>query len=143
MRRLLRPFLILLALIFLFEAWLWARLAPVVAWLVARLPLREIKARLAPSIDRLPPSGALILFAVPAAVLLPMKFIGLWLLARGYWLGALGGLAKVKVVGLGVPAFIFELTREKLLLIPSFRWLHDRILAWLAWAHALTDPIKR
>jgi hypothetical protein len=34
MRRLLHPFLVLLALIFLFEAWLWERLAPVVAWLV-------------------------------------------------------------------------------------------------------------
>ena len=32
MRRLLRPFLILLALVFLFEAWLWRHLAPIVGW---------------------------------------------------------------------------------------------------------------
>ena len=44
MRRLLRPLLILLALVFLFEAWLWSHLAPIVAWIVARIPLRAIKA---------------------------------------------------------------------------------------------------
>ena len=34
MRRLLRPLWILLALVFLFEAWLWERLKPVVGWFV-------------------------------------------------------------------------------------------------------------
>jgi hypothetical protein len=143
MRRLLRPFLILLALIFLFEAWLWGHLAPVVAWLVARIPLREIKVRLAASIERLPPSGTLVVFVVPVVMLLPAKFLGLWMLARGYWLGALSVLALAKIVGLGVTAFIFDLTRDKLLLIPSFRWLYGRVLVCLAWAHGLTDPVKR
>jgi hypothetical protein len=143
MRRLLRPFLILLALIFLFEAWLWKRLAPVVAWLVAHILLREIRAGLAASIERLPPSGTLVVFAVPVLLLVPMKFLGLWMLARGYWLGALGVLALAKVVSAGVTAFIFELTRDKLVLIPWFRWLHDHILVWLAWAHGVIDPVKR
>ena len=40
MRRLLRPFLILLALFFLLEAWLWTHLGPIVARIVARIPLR-------------------------------------------------------------------------------------------------------
>ena len=34
-------------------------------------------------------------------------------------------LALAKVVSLGVTAFIFDLTRDKLLLMPSFRWLYD------------------
>jgi hypothetical protein len=143
MRRLLRPFLFLLALIFLFEAWLWERLEPLVAWLVARIPLRELRARLSASIERLPPRGAIVLFAVPVVCVLPVKFLGLWLLARGHWLAALGVLAVVKVVTLGVTAFIFELTRDKLLLLPSFRWLYDHVLAGLAWAHGLIDPFKR
>ena len=46
MRCLLRPLLILVALVFLFEAWLWSHLAPIVAWIVAHIPLRAIKARL-------------------------------------------------------------------------------------------------
>jgi hypothetical protein len=143
MYRLFRPFLILLALIFLMEAWLWERLAPVVAWLVARIPLREIKARMAACIERLPPTGTLVVFVFPVLLLLPLKFIGLWMLARGHWFGALGTLALAKVVSLGVTAFIFDLTRDKLLQLAWFSWLYQRVMAGLAWAHALVDPIKR
>ena len=143
MRRLLRPLLILLALVFLFEAWLWERLAPIVAWIVARLPLREVKARIAAWIDQLPPAATLVVFIVPVLLLLPLKFLGLWMLAHGYWLGALSVLALAKMVSLGVTAFIFDLTRPKLLQLLWFRWLYDRVMVWLAWAHALIDPIKR
>jgi len=143
MRRLLRPLLILLALVFLFEAWLWERLAPIVAWIVARLPLREVKARIAAWIDQLPPAATLVVFIVPVLLLLPLKFLGLWMLAHGLWLGALAVLALAKVVSLGVTAFIFDLTRPKLLQLLWFRWLYDRVMVWLAWAHALIDPIKR
>lgn len=143
MRRLLRPFLILLALVFLFEAWLWSHLAPVVGWIVARIPWAAFKARVATAIERLPPYPTLLVFLVPILVLLPLKFLGLWLLAHGFWLGALGVLALAKVVSLGVMAFIFDLTRPKLLQLRWFRWLYQHMIAWLAWAHGLVDPIKR
>jgi hypothetical protein len=143
MRRLLRPFLILLALIFLFEAWLWQHLAPLVAWIVARIPLRAFKAAVAASIERLPPAATLVVFLVPVLLLLPLKFLGLWMLAHGLWLGAIGVLALAKVVSLGVTAFIFDLTRPKLLQLDWFRWLYQRVMVWLDWAHGLIDPIKR
>src|SRR6266545_1257251 len=131
MRRLLRPFLILLALVFLFEAWLWQHLAPLVAWVVARIPLRVLKAKIAAAIARLPPAATLIVFIVPVLLLLPLKFLGLWM------------LALAKVVSLGVTAFIFDLTRPKLLQLAWFRWLYEHVMVWLDWAHALIDPIKR
>ena len=109
----------------------------------ARLPLRAIKARLAAWIEALPPAATLAVFIVPVLLLLPIKFLGLWMLARGYWLGALGVLALAKVVSLGVTAFIFDLTRPKLLQLGWFRRLYDRVMVWLAWAHGLVDPIKR
>ena len=46
MRRLLRPILILLALLFLLEAWLWTHLEPIVAWVVAAIPLERGGSRL-------------------------------------------------------------------------------------------------
>ena len=142
LRHLARPFLILLALVFLFEAWLWEHLAPIVAWIVARLPLRAIKVRIAVWIEALPPTATLFVFIVPVLMLLPLKFLGVWMLARGYWLGALAVFAFAKVVSLGVTAFIFELTRPKLLQLGWFRALYERVLIWLAWAHGLVDPIK-
>jgi hypothetical protein len=143
MRRLLHPLLILLALVFLLEAWLWSQLAPIVAWIVARIPLREVKARIAGWIERLPPAATLAVFMVPILLLLPFKVLGLWMLAHGHWLDALAVLALAKVVGLGVTAFIFDLTRPKLLQLVWFRRLYDRVMIWLAWAHDLVDPIKR
>jgi hypothetical protein len=64
-------------------------------------------------------------------------------LARGYWLGALGVLVFAKMLSVGVTAFIFDLTQPKLLQMPWFRWLYDRVMAGLGWAHGLIDPIKR
>jgi hypothetical protein len=112
-RKLLRPpwLWLLLALIFLFEAWLWDHLAPIVGWIVARIPLHAIKARLAAFIERLPPAATLVVFVIPILILLPFKILGVWLLAHGHWLDALAVLAMVKVVNLGVTAFIFDLTR--------------------------------
>jgi hypothetical protein len=45
-------------------------------------------------------------------------------------------------VSLGVTAFVFDMTRPKLLQLTWFRLLYERVMAWLAWAHALVDPIK-
>jgi len=144
MRRiLLRPLLILLAFVFLFEAWLWDRLAPIVGWVVARIPWAAFKARVAAAIERLPPYPSFLVFVIPVICLLPLKLLGLWMLAHGFWLGALVVLGLAKVVSLGVMAFLFDLTRPKLLQLPWFRRLYDRVLVWRDWAHDLVDPIKR
>jgi hypothetical protein len=143
LHRLLRPLLILLALVFLFEAWLWDHLAPIVGWIVARIPLRALKEKLGAFIERLPPAATLVVFIIPILVLLPFKILGVWLLAHGHWLDALAVLAIVKVVSLGVTAFVFDLTRPKLLQMEWFRRFYDWVMRGIAWAHALVDPIKR
>jgi hypothetical protein len=142
MRRILKPIWVLLALVFLFEAWLWTHLAPVVAWIVDRLALPALKTRVAAGIEHLPPYATLLVFLVPVILLLPLKFLGLWMLAHGSWLGAMAVLALAKVVSMGVTAFIFEVTRPKLLQLAWFRWLYARVLAGLDWAHRQIDPIK-
>jgi hypothetical protein len=143
MRRLLRPLLLILALVFLFEAWLWTHLEPIVAWIVARIPLAGIKVRIAAGIAHLSPPVTLIVFVVPVLLLLPLKVLGLWLLAHGFWLGALAVLALAKLAGLGVTAFIFEITRPKLLQMAWFRRVYDGVMWLLDRAHALVDPVKR
>src|SRR5215475_3799896 len=89
MRRLLRPLWIPLALVFLFEAWLWEHLRPIVAWVVARIRWDRLKARVATAIEDLPPAATFVVFLVPVAALFPLKLVGLWMLARGSWLGAM------------------------------------------------------
>jgi len=91
----------------------------------------------------LPPYPTLLVFFVPVICLFPLKLLGLWMLAHGLWMGALMVLALAKVVSLGVMAFIFDLTKPKLLRLPWFRWLYDHMLIWRVWAHELVEPIKQ
>ena len=142
MRRALKPLWILLALVFLVEAWLWEHLRPLVAWVVNLIAWDRLKARFAAGIAHLGPYPTLLIFLIPPAILFPFKLLGLWMLAHGSWLGAMAVLALAKVVSMGVMAFIFELTRPKLLQLAWFRWFYEHILVWLAKAHALIDPIK-
>jgi hypothetical protein len=144
MRRLFRPLLVLLALVFLFEAWLWTHLAPVVAFIVARIPFRAMKAAIVSWIDGLPPAATLVVFIVPVLLLLvPLKFLEVWTLVHGYWVSAIAVLVFAKLIGVGVCAFMFDITRPKLLQLAWFRRLYDRVITWLDWAHAVTDPIKQ
>src|SRR6185436_5747474 len=142
MRRLLKPLWILLALFFLVEAWLWEHLRPLVAAVVNVIAWDRLKARLAALIEWLPPWAVLIVFVVPFLVLLPLKFLEFYLLVHRQWIGAIVILVLAKLIGLGVTAFIFDVTRPKLLQMAWFRWLYTLMLTWLAKAHALIDPIK-
>jgi hypothetical protein len=142
MRRLFKPLLILVALIFVIEAWLWEHLRPLVAWAVDLIAWDRLKARLARLIEWLPPWAVLIVFVIPFIVLLPLKFLEVYFLVHHRWLGAILVLVLAKLLGLGVTAFIFDVTRPKLLQMAWFRWLYELMLKWLEKAHALIDPIK-
>jgi hypothetical protein len=141
-RRLTRPLLIVLAIVFLIEAWLWRHLEPIVEWIVARLPLRAVKEWIAGQIRRLPPTATLIVFVVPAVALFPFKLLGLWLLAQQQWIAASIVLVFAKLVGVAITAFVFEVTKPKLLKLGWFRWLYEHVLAGLDWAHHLVAPIQ-
>jgi hypothetical protein len=143
MRRLLQPFWVLLAVIFLIEAWLWDHLEPIVARFVAWIPLRTFKAWLAERVDTLSPAMTLIVFIVPVLPLFPLKLIGLWLLANEYWASAILMIIFAKFVGVGVTAFIFDVTRPKLLEMAWFERLYEFILAIRAKAAELVDPVKQ
>ena len=143
LRRLLQPFWILLAIIFLIEAWLWDHLEPIVARVVAMIPLRAFKQWLSDRVDSLSPAMTLIVFAVPVIPLFPLKLVGLWLLMHEYWLSAIFTMVFAKFLGLGVTAFIFDVTRPKLLEMRWFEALYEFILAMRAKAAAMVDPVKQ
>src|SRR4029077_5922284 len=124
-RRLLQPIWILLAVIFLIEAWLWDHLEPIVAGVVAKIPLRTFKHWLAERVDTLSPAMTLIVFIVPVIPLFPLKLVGFWLLAHEYWLSAVFTILFAKFLGVGVTAFVFDVTRPKLLEMGWFGKLYE------------------
>jgi hypothetical protein len=143
MRRVLQPLWILLAIIFLIEAWLWDHLEPIVARVVAMIPLRAFKQWLSDRVDTLSPAMTLVVFIVPVIPLFPLKLVGLWLLTHEYWLSAICTIIFAKFLGVGVAAFIFDVTRPKLLEMAWFEKLYKFILTLRAKANALVDPIKQ
>jgi hypothetical protein len=143
MRRWLRPLWVFLALLFLLEAWLWDHLRPIIAAVVNLIPWDSFKAKLARLIERLPPWATLFVFVLPFIAMLPLKFLEVYFLATRNWLGAAGVILFVKLVGLGITAFIFDVTRDKLLQMAWFKRLYEWVLALRAWAHTITDPVRQ
>ncbi len=142
MHRWLRPLWVILALLFLLEAWLWDHLRPVVARLVNVIAWDRVKQRLARAIENLQPWAILFVFIVPLIVLLPLKFLEVYLLAKRQWLAAVVVLIFAKLAGLGVTAFVFDATRDKLLQMAWFNRMYDWFMWAREWAHEMTEPVR-
>ncbi|RXH23552.1 MULTISPECIES: hypothetical protein [Bradyrhizobium] len=143
LRRLLQPVWVLLAIVFLIEAWLWDHLEPIVAKVVAAIPLARFKQWLTERVDALSPAMTLIVFAVPVIPLFPLKLVGLWLLTHEYWTSAVFTILFAKLLGVGVTAFVFDVTRDKLLEMHWFERIYELVLRLRAKAAELVDPIKQ
>lgn len=116
------PFILLAAIVVLFEDWLWDDLLRLMAAL-GRLPgLRQIEQL----IVTLPPYGALAAFGLPTLFLLPVKLAAFWFIAHGR--ASLGLLTVViaKIAGTALLARIYALTHPQLLRIAWFAALHAR-----------------
>jgi len=142
MRRLLRPLWIVLALIFLLEAWLWDRVEPIISRVVALIPLPTLKRWLAAQIDHLSPGATLIVFAAPFVLLFPLSLAEAWLVGHKYFVTATVLIVLQKILGVGIIAFVFDLTRDKLLRMDWFRRLYEIVLDLRHRATALVAPFK-
>jgi hypothetical protein len=143
MRKLLRPLLILLAIVFLIEAWLWDKLEPVVAYFVRVIPLARIKSAFASWAEDLSPPATLLLFLLPQAVIIPIKLLEFWLFLNGQWISGFLALVLSKLVFLGTAAFVFDMTRDKLLQLDWFRGLYNYVIWLRDAAKELIDPIRQ
>ncbi|HMS06145.1 MAG TPA: hypothetical protein PKD73_10175 [Burkholderiaceae bacterium] len=125
--RLLRQLLVwLFGLVLVFEEWGWQPLQRAMAWVGAWPGFRWIEKHIA----ALPPRAALVAFAAPTLLLLPVKIGALQLVASGHVM--LGALVVVvaKIVGTALVARIYQLTEPALMRLPWFARLHARWMAW-------------
>jgi hypothetical protein len=137
--RLARPVLrtlleVLLALVIVFEEWGWRPLADLVGRLARWRPWATIES----VIIRLPPYAALVAFVLPSMLLLPLKLLAVFLVARGQIV--LAGLlfAAAKVVATALVARLFMLTQPALMQIGWFAWAYNTIIPW---KDALVDRV--
>ncbi len=143
MRKLTRPFWFLFAALFLFEAWLWDVLGDALTRLAALIPFEAFKRGLARMVERLPAPIVLLIFLVPLGVVEPMKVLGVWLIAVNHAILGFSVFMGGQVAGVGVTAFMFEMTREKLLTMGWFERFYHWVLRLRAWAHQLLEPYQQ
>jgi len=141
-RRLKRVFWIILALIFLFESWLWDNVKEWLRALGRALGVERIEPWLRNLVARLSPPAALALFAIPAALVFPFKVLALAIFAKGHLGIGLIALFLAKTFALGVTSFLFDVCRDKLLEMEWFGRFYSLVLDARAWASALVAPLR-
>ena len=98
---------IVAALIILFEEWGWRPLSDLIARLARYAPIAALERWIA----GLPPVAALIVIALPTTLLLPLKFVAVWLLANGHLATATLLFLAAKVASTALIARVFILTK--------------------------------
>lgn len=135
-----RTLLFILALIFIFEAWLFDVTGRAISLIVAHVPIERARQFVTRKIKNYSPWLTLTVFIIPFLVLLPLKFIAVFLLAKGYVLGGVSTIIFAKVLGLGVTSFLFAVCKPKLMQLRLIKWLYEHLVRLNAKAKAYVAP---
>jgi hypothetical protein len=122
------PFVFLAAIFILIEDWLWDDLARLAAS-IGRLPVfHQIEAL----ITKLPPYAALVFFAVPSLLLVPVKLVALYFISHGHAVYGFLTVVGAKIAGTALVARVFTLTRPNLMRIGWFARAYESFTAFKA-----------
>jgi hypothetical protein len=118
--------ILFLALVFLFETWVWGSMVAAARVVAAFIPWTRFQTWARGVINGLPAIVAVLLFGVPLFVSEFGAFISVVLMATGHLL--IGGTMYIalKIVGVGLIPVIFDVTREKLMTLPWFVFLYEQ-----------------
>lgn len=131
-----------LAVLFLVEAWIWQRMEPVVRWFTTRLPFDRLKAAVSHWARDLPAYGALVLFLSPLLLIEPLQCIAIWAYAHHHWLMGSVILVLIKLFGVGLMAFLFAVCERQLMSIGWFAQLVELFLKVKQWAELEVEPLR-
>lgn len=120
----LAPLVYTAALLLLLEEWLWRLGSGFAAGLAAWPPLRALEN----GVRRLPPYWALLAFALPGLMLLPVKLLALLAIAHGHAAWGVAVFVLAKLGGAVVVARIYALTLPSLLALLWFARWHNRFI---------------
>lgn len=138
-----RPLILLFALVFLFETWVWNAAVAGLGWIAKRIPWQRIRRKAKDIINRLPAFVAVLLFGVPVIAMESGSALAVVFAALGHlMLGAmLYGL--MKLLGVTLIAVIYDLTEEKLMTLPWFVWLHGKFEHLHHIAREFVEPYRQ
>ena len=117
---------VIAALIVLFEEWGWRPLSDFIARLAKYAPVAAVERWIA----GLPPYAALFAIALPTTLLLPLKFVAVWLLANNHFATATLLFLGAKLASTALIARVFILTKPALMRIAWFARAYDWFVPW-------------
>jgi hypothetical protein len=91
-------------------------------------PVRGLAGRTRAWIEQLGPYPSLLLLAVPAAVVEPMKLAAVAVAGKGHWLTGTWMIIAAYAASLLVVERLFGIVKPKLLMLPWFAWLWVRFV---------------
>jgi hypothetical protein len=131
-----------LAIVFLFETWVWRKLVAVASAIAALLPWEAFRDSARRVLGRLPAIFSVLLFGIPLAVSEGGAFVSVVMMATGHVVMGMTLYVAMKIFGLFLVPIIFEITREKLLSLPWFAYLYEKFEALHAAVRRFVEPYK-
>ncbi|MDD5581130.1 MAG: hypothetical protein PHY16_17910 [Methylobacter sp.] len=125
--------LTILAVIVIFEEWLWDILTVTGHWLSRVLHL----ARFDEQLSKASPPMALLAFLIPLIVVMPLNLLALFQLTHGRVMQGILLEIAAKLLATLLVARVFRLVRPALLTFNWFAKLYTTIISLLRWAHDL------
>jgi hypothetical protein len=105
----------------------FARWAPI-AWLEARLV-------------RLPPWAAVLTFAAPSILILPVKLSALWFVTHRHFGLAFVAVAFGKILATAIVARLYRILRPSLMSLGWFAWADQKFFHWRDWAYGFVRSL--
>jgi hypothetical protein len=121
----------LLAIILIFEEWLWDLLTAFGHKLIQWLSLEQFEQWL----RQTDPTMALVAFSIPILIVAPINLVAFELLVNGLILQSVLMEVLAKLLGTLLVARVFALTKPQLLTFAFLRIIYSTIIRWLHWAH--------
>jgi hypothetical protein len=137
-----RTALLALAMAFLAVAWVWDGLVAIGRTVAGFVPWARFKQAFAGLVDRLPAPLVLLIFLVPFLIVEPLLVVATIAIAMGYVVvGAIAWIV-LKFLAVALIPAIFDLTKHRLMTMPWFVRVFDKVMAFHHYADRLVAPYK-
>ena len=105
---------------------------------VARWP---VIARFEAWLMTLPPWAAVLAFALPSIIILPVKVSALWFAAHHRFVVATGSVVLGKILATAILARLYRILRPTMMQLRWFAWADTKFFAWRDWAYAFVRSL--
>jgi hypothetical protein len=137
-----RTALVALAMVFLVVAWVWDALGAVGRKIAGFIPWARFKQSFAALVDRLPAPLVLLIFLVPFLIVEPLLVVATIAIAMGYVLVGAVAWIVLKFLAIALIPAIFDLTKHRLMTMPWFVRVYEKLMVFHDYAHHIVAPYK-